>query len=126
MITSSTSDVIYKLGDYTVHKSVDGYNVINTRRSVVTRISKSLLEAVQYIESLVTVFPSADVSLNTYSCKLSEQYSAYISKSEDSKYVVFFGTFDQKTQELILTRLFDSSCLDRTKKFYLDFVSLYK
>ena len=126
MINSSTSNVIYKLGEYTVHKSTDGYNVINTRRSVVTRISKSLLEAVQYIESLVTVFPSTDISLNTYSCKLSEQYSVHISKSEDSKYVVFFGTFDQKTQELVLTRLFDSSCLDKTKKFYLDFVSLYK
>ena len=126
MINSSTSNVIYKLGDYAVHKSVEGYYVINTKRSVVARISKSLLEAVQYIESLVTVFPSTDISLNTYSCKLSEQYSVHISKSEDSKYVVFFGTFDQKTQELVLTRLFDSSCLDKTKKFYLDFVSLYK
>ena len=75
MINSSTSDVVYKLGDYAVHKSVDGYNVINTRRSVVTRISKTLLDAVQYIESLVTVFPFANVCLNTYSCKLSEQYS---------------------------------------------------
>ena len=126
MINSSTSDVVYKLGDYAVLRSVEGYNVINTRRSVVTRISKTLLDAVQYIESLVTVFPFANVCLNTYSCKLSEQYSVHISKSEDSKYVVFFGTFDQKTQELVLTRLFDSSCLNKTKKFYLDFVSLYK
>ena len=126
MINSSTSDVVYKLGEYTVHKSTDGYNVINTRRSVVTRISKTLLDAVQYIESLVTPLHSKDVCLNTYSCKLSEQYSVHINRSEDSKYVVFFGTFDQKTQELVLTRLFDSSCLDKTKKFYLDFVSLYK
>ena len=126
MINSSTSDVVYKLGDYAVLRSVDGYNVINTRRSVVTRISKTLLNAVQYIESLVTPLHSKDICLNTYSCKLSEQYSVHISRSEDSKYVVFFGTFDQKTQELVLTRLFDSSCLDKTKKFYLDFVSLYK
>ena len=58
MSNLDTSNVIYKLGEYTVHKSADGYNVINTRRSVVTRISKTLLDAVQYIESLVTVFPS--------------------------------------------------------------------
>ena len=120
------SNVVYKLGEYTVHKSADGYNVINTRRSVVTRISKTLLDAVQYIESLVTVFPSANVSLNEYSCKLSESYSAYISKQEKNNYVVFFGTFNQETQELILTKLFESSCLNKAKKFYLNFVSLYK
>ena len=120
------SNVVYKLGEYTVHKSTDGYNVINTRRFVVTRISKTLLDAVQYIESLVTPLHSKDICLNTYSCKLSEQYSVHISRSEDSKYVVFFGTFDQKTQEFVLTRLFDSSCLNKTKKFYLDFVLLYK
>ena len=120
------SNVVYKLGEYTVHKSTDGYNVINTRRSVVTRISKTLLDAVQYIESLVTVFPSANVSLNEYSCKLSDSYSAYISKQEKDNYVVFFGTFNQETQELVLTKLFESSCLNRTKKFYLNFVSLYK
>ena len=120
------SNVVYKLGEYTVHKSTDGYNVINTRRSVVTRISKTLLDAVQYIESLVTVFPSANVSLNTYSCKLSESYSAYISKQEKDNYVVFFGTSNQETQELILTKLFESSCLNKTKNFYLNFVSLYK
>lgn len=126
MINSSISDAIYKLGDYAVLRSVEGYYVVNTRRSVVTRLCETLLNAVQYIESLVTPLHSKDICLNTYSCKLSEQYSVHISKSEDSKYVVFFGTFDQKTQELILTKLFDSSCLDRTKKFYLDFVSLYK
>ena len=126
MSNLDTSDVIYKLGDYAVHKSVDGYNVINTRRSVVTRISKTLLDAVQYIESLVTIFPSANVSLNTYSCKLSETYSVYISNQEKDNYTVFFGTFNQETQELVLTKLFESSCLNRTKKFYLNFVSLYK
>ena len=120
------SNVIYKLGDYAVHKSVEGYYVINTKRSVVARISKSLLEAVQYIESLVTVFPSTDASLNSYSCKLSESYSAYISKQKKDNYAVFFGTFSQETQELILTKLFESSCLNKTKSFYLNFVSLYK
>ena len=126
MSNLDTSNVIYKLGDYAVHKSVDGYNVINTRRSVVTRISKTLLDAVQYIESLVTVFPSTDISLNSCSCKLSESYSAYISKQKKDNYVVFFGTFNQETQELILTKLFESSCLNKTKNFYLNFVSLYK
>lgn len=126
MSNLDTSNVIYKLGDYAVHKSVDGYNVINTRRSVVTRISKTLLDAVQYIESLVTIFPSANVCLNEYSCKLSESYSAYISKQKKDNYVVFFGTFNQETQELILTKLFESSCLNKTKNFYLNFVSLYK
>ena len=126
MSNLDTSDVIYKLGDYAVHKSVDGYNVINTRRSVVTRISKTLLDAVQYIESLVTIFPSANVCLNTYSCKLSETYSVYISNQEKDNYTVFFGTFNQETQELVLTKLFESSCLNKAKKFYLNFVSLYK
>ena len=126
MSNLDTSNVIYKLGDYAVHKSVEGYYVINTKRSVVARISKSLLEAVQYIESLVTVFPSTDTSLNSYSCKLSESYSAYISNQKKDSYVVFFGTFIQETQELILTKLFESPCLNQTKKFYLNFVSLYK
>lgn len=126
MSNLDTSNVIYKLGDYAVHKSVEGYYVIDTKRSVVARISKSLLEAVQYIESLVTVFPSTDISLNSYSCKLSESYSAYISKQKKDNYAVFFGTFSQETQELVLTKLFESSCLNKTKNFYLNFVSLYK